>query len=33
MLVTGLNAAWIAFLPKASYMDGLSVLPHWGRSC
>jgi hypothetical protein len=29
MLVRGLNAAWIAFLPKASYIDGLSV-PHTG---
>jgi hypothetical protein len=25
MLVQGLNAAWIAFPPKASYVDGLCV--------
>jgi hypothetical protein len=25
MIVTGLNAAWIASLPKASNVDGLSV--------
>ena len=29
MLVRGLNAAWIAFPPKASCIDGLSV-PHTG---
>ena len=33
MLARELDAAWIAFLPKASCMDGLSVPPHWGRSC
>jgi hypothetical protein len=25
MFIRGLNAAWIAFLPKASCVDGLSV--------
>jgi hypothetical protein len=29
MLVSDLNAAWIAFPPKASCIDGLSV-PHTG---
>jgi hypothetical protein len=29
MLVRDLNAAWIAFPPKASCIDGLSV-PHTG---
>jgi hypothetical protein len=31
MLARELNAAWIAFLPKASCMDGLSV-PHTGAA-